>query len=181
MIVSVATFSLGQARKYLGRRYHHGHSHSLDQRRVWVGFDTCVDDQSPLRYSRDGGRESLVIRCHDWDEDGRHAPAFVGPVKCAGAPTIEHARQIVEFVLAARAAPESFDLCVHCHAGLFRSGAVAEWVRVDLGVPEHEASNRLVGVLGEREDSRTFNNALLRLIRQAHAEAVAQSERAAKP
>lgn len=171
MIGSVATFSLDQARKYLGRGYHHGHSHALDRRRAWVGFDTCDDDQSPLRYTSDCGRRGLVIRCHDWDEDGRHAPAFVGPAKCAGAPTIEHARNIVAFVLREHARRELVDLCVHCHAGLFRSGAVAEWCRVDLGIPEHEASNRLVGVLGERKDSRTFNAALLRLIRAAYAEA----------
>ena len=171
MIITVATFSLDQARKYLGRRYHHGHSHALDQRRAWVGFDTDDNDQSPLRYTPDCGERGLVIRCHDWDEDGRHAPAFVGPAQCAGAPTIEHARAIVRFVLAQHARPERIDLCVHCHAGLFRSGAVAEWVRSDLGIEEHAESNRLAGVLGERDDSRTYNNALLRLIREAHAEA----------
>jgi hypothetical protein len=159
MITSVATFSLDQARKYLGRKFHAGHTEP-GQHRLWIGFDTNNEDQSPLRYQRDGAIASLVIRAEDFDGE---------PRTCAFPPTIAHARELVRFVLASHAAPLPLDLCVHCHAGLFRSGAVAEWVRLDLGIPEHEASNRLVGVLGSRED-RTYNVTLLRFLREAHAE-----------
>lgn len=166
MIGSVATFSLSRAREYLGRRWPERHPFA-DKRRAWVGFDTCSDDQSPLARIFDG--TSLVVRCLDWDVDNvnrSHGPA---PEL---APTIGHARDIVRFVLGLHRSPDEYVLCVHCHAGLFRSGAVAEWVRVDLGVTEHECSNRLVDVVtGEGwSGDRTYNETLLRLLREAHAE-----------
>lgn len=170
MIVTVATFSLSQTREYLGRRWPEGHPFA-DRRRAWVGFQTDSTDQSPLCRVFDGA--SIVVRCRDWDVDGRHSPAEVGPAICMDAPSLELARAIVRFVLDLHRSPDEYALAVHCHAGLFRSGAVAEWVRVDLGAEEHACSNRLVDVIdGEPwAGDRTFNVALLRMLREAHAEA----------
>lgn len=172
MISSVATYSLDQARKHWAQ--------SLDVLRgfereglhlttAWVGFDTCEHDRSPLRDIAVGQR--LVVRCIDWDVDGRHSPAHVGYALPVDAPTLDHAREIVRFVLALHNAPGKYRLAVHCHAGLFRSGAVAEWVRSDLGAFEPPTSNRLVDVIGETPEQRTFNAGLLRMLREAHAEA----------
>lgn len=167
MITNVATLSLSQAHKRLSFGWD---DHPFaSQRRAWVGFETSSADLSPLHRVFDGA--SLVLRCVDWDVDGRHAPAHVGPLECLSAPSIDHARRIVAFVLDLHRASDEYALCVHCHAGLFRSGAVAEWVRSDLGVAEHESSNRLVDVIGDTAEQRTYNLALLRLIREAHAEA----------
>lgn len=171
MIASVATFSLAQATAHVFRGMPGTHLFARAQR-AWIGFETGANDRSPLSSISDG--PGLVIRCADWDADGRHSPEHVGAAICADAPTLDHARRIVEFVLRVHDAPETRVLCVHCHAGLWRSGAVAEWVRVDLGAEEHACSNRLVNVLigGRWEGERTFNAALLRLLREAHKERV---------
>ncbi len=177
MIATVATFSLDQARK---------HFHAIllarltgtkaeefvfpARRRAWIGFDSgeSQPDASPLHFCAE--EPSLVVRCADWDRDSK-TRGFVS-VSCELEPTIAHARAIVGFVLGLHRATEEYSLAVHCHAGLFRSGAVAEWVRVDLGVPEHASSNRLVDVITGEEWSgdRTYNETLLRLLREAHAE-----------
>lgn len=166
MLINTATFSLNQARQRLS--YGWGDHPFATQRRAWVGFETGDNDTSPLHDVFDG--ESLVVRCADWDVDGRHSPAQVGSAQCIAAPTIEHARSIVHFVRKQHARAEKIVLCVHCQAGLFRSGAVVEWVREDLGIPEWEHSNRNVDVIGETPDQRIFNLGLLRLIRTADAE-----------
>lgn len=165
MITTVATLSLSQAHKRLSFGW--GDHPFASMRRAWVGFDTSSADASPLYRVFDGA--SLVERCVDWDVDGRHAE-YVGVMECVSAPSLEIARRIVAFVLYLHRAPAEYALCVHCHAGLFRSGAVAEWVRTDLGVAEHESSNRLVDVIGDTAEQRTFNLALLRMLRAAHTE-----------
>lgn len=171
MISSVATYSLDQARKHwaqsadvLGDFEREG----LRLTTAWIGFDTCEHDRSPLRDVDVGQR--LVVRCVDWDVDYRHSPEHVGHALPVDAPTLDHAREIVRFVLALHDAPEKCRLAVHCHAGLFRSGAVAEWVRSDLGAFEMPTSNRLVDCIGDTAEQRTFNAAILRMLREAHAE-----------
>ena len=109
----------------------------------------------------------LVVRCVDWDKDGRDRLYGPPPV---GAPTTENARAIARFVLDMHALPTKHRLMVHCQAGLFRSGAVAGWVRSDLGVVEVPTSNRLVDTIGDTADQRIYNVTLLRLLREAHAE-----------
>ena len=168
MIVTAATFSLSQARAYLNRwPDRHPFARGL---RAWVGFDTDAGDASPLRRIYDG--PALWVRMADVDIDGSrgHREQF-GESVCDLAPRVGHARDIVSHVLALHRSPNHYALAVHCHAGLFRSGAVVEWVREDLGVPEHECSNRLAPDAGGRWDGdRTFNVTLLRLLREAHAE-----------
>lgn len=177
MIASVETLSLAQARKAwdttnaglleaLARM-------GMEMRDAWIGFDTCVGDRSPLHDARFGHR--LVVRCVDWDTDGKDAPAIHGPAMPELAPSIEHARSIVRFVLKLHAERKTYFLRVHCQHGLFRSGAVAEWVRSDLGVVEYPCSNRLENVIGETAEQRPFNIALLRMLREAHAEIVRQT------
>lgn len=165
MITAVSTLSLSAARKILGFKWPVDHPFSR-ARRAWIGFDTDKSDASPLRHVFDG--QSIVIRCQDWDIDGRDAEKHAAGVVCEGAPTMENAEQLVRFVRGLHDDPVSRSLAVHCHGGLWRSGAVAEFVRVDLGVPELEDSNRLLAIPigGDRED-RTFNAALLRMMREA--------------
>lgn len=165
MITTVATFSLSQARECLNR-WPERHPFA-PQKRAWVGFYLEGFEASPLQKIHDG--PSIVVSMRDWDRESPFR-GHVGSV--AGEPTIEIARQLVAFVSGIHRAPEPYALAVHCHAGLWRSGAVAEFVRVDLGVPEHECSNRLFDVLvgGKWDGERTFNTTLLRLLREAHAE-----------
>ena len=168
MIVTVATFSLFQAREYLGHRWPERHPFA-DRRRAWIGFDLLGYERSPLRDCLTDVSGPLVLSMADWDPEcpqrGHHGTGADGPA-------IEHARAIVRHIVALHDDPEEYALAVHCHAGLFRSGAVAEWVRVDLGAEEHACSNRLVDVIGGGvwTGERTFNVTLLRLIREAHAE-----------
>lgn len=171
MIATVATYSLDQARTYWAQSIEALRGFEREElglRVAWVGFDTCDGDRSPLRDVDVG--ERLVVRCLDWDADGRYSPAHVGYAQPELAPTLDHARAIVRFVLALHNAPGKHRLAVHCHAGLFRSGAVAEWVRSDLGAFEMPQSNRLVSVIGDTEAERPFNITLLRMLRKAHAE-----------
>lgn len=170
MISTVQTLSLAQARKWWDDLRESGvldeveiGAHTL--RSAWIGFDTCDADRSPLHDVSVG--RCIIVRCLDWDVDNvnrSHGPA---PEL---APTIDHARGIVRFVLDLHHDAASHRLAVHCHAGLFRSGAVAEWVRSDLGVVEPPTSNRLVDVIGDTEEQRIYNVTLLRLLREAHAE-----------
>jgi hypothetical protein len=174
VITSVVTLSLAQVTHQLGSLRRSGIieqalREGLEWRGAWIGFETGDGDRSPLPDFEVGPR--LVIRCADWDADGRHSPRFVGPAQCLAAPTIEHAREIVRFVLALHGDDKKHRLYVHCQAGLFRSGAVAEWVRTDLGVVEPPTSNRLVDVIGDTSEQRTYNIALLRLLHEAHAAA----------
>lgn len=170
MITSVQTLSLAQARKWWDDLRASGVLAEIERgehrlRSAWIAFNTCDADRSPLCDVVVGHR--LIARCVDWDADNvnrSHGPA---PDL---APTIEIARLIVRFVLDLHAVPAKYKLMVHCHAGLFRSGAVAEWVHSDLGVSEPPTSNRLVDVIGDTEEQRIYNVTLLRLLREAHAE-----------
>lgn len=56
-----------------------------------------------------------------WDEDR--------------APELFDAQRIVEFVKRHHRATEAATLVVHCHGGVSRSAAVAQWVGETLGVP----------------------------------------------
>lgn len=171
MITGVATFDLNQAHKALLRGFPSKHPFA-DGPRAWLGFECpgSAADVSPLH--RAGVQPSCVVVCRDWDVDGRHAPALMGPVIVDHVPSPAIAEQIVRFMLELHRAPDGYALCVHCHAGLWRSGAVAEFARVDLGAPEPEASNRLVDVLvgGPWDGDRIYNRALLRMMRAAHEE-----------
>jgi len=135
-------------------------------RRAWVGFDSTDGDQSPLRKVFDGA--SLVLRCRDWDTDGRDALEHAAGVSCEDGPTIEVATEIVRFLRRLHAAPEPYALVAHCLAGQFRSGSVAEFARTSLGARELEESQRLQ--VRTSDGSRLFNMSLLRLMRQAEAD-----------
>jgi predicted protein tyrosine phosphatase len=51
------------------------------------------------------------------------------------APELVDAQRIVEFVNRHHRATEALTLVVHCHGGVSRSAAVAQWVGETLGVP----------------------------------------------
>ena len=115
---------------------------------AWIGFETPDSGyESPLR---------LV----------EIAPTIIVPmadveVAEGNGPTLELAREIVAFVHELMDSPIKYALFVHCRAGMYRSGAVAQWLREDYGIPESRASNRL-HVLGD-----TRNRRLLELLRKA--------------
>lgn len=50
-------------------------------------------------------------------------------------PTLQDALKIVDFVYALHALPKKLSLAVHCHGGISRSTAVADWVSARLFVP----------------------------------------------
>lgn len=162
MIRYVATFSLSQARE-LTSRFPERHPFA-GMRRAWVGFDTDSGDRSPLRSVFDG--PNCVVRCADWDADSGTRQWFP-PNVSELTPSAEHARAIVKLVRWLLDDSREFALCVHCHAGLYRSGAVAHWLSRDLGVEEHDESNR-VKACGNMDP--TYNATLLRLLREAYAE-----------
>lgn len=170
MITSVQTLSLAQARKWWDDLRESGVLDEIERgelrlQSAWIGLETCCD-RSPLRDVVVGHR--LIARCVDWDIDGRDRLYGPPPVS---APTIELARLIVRFGLDLQASTERHRLVVHSHAWLDRlSSAVAEWVRSDLGVPEPPTSNRLAYAIGDIEEQRIYNDTLLRLLREAHAE-----------
>jgi len=130
---------------------------------AWIGFETPDSGyESPLR---------LV----------EIAPAMIVPmadveVAEGNGPTLLRARAIVAFVhdlmdspikyalfvhCDLMDSPIKYALFVHCRAGMYRSGAVAQWLREDYDIPESRASNRL-HVLGD-----TRNRRLLELLRKA--------------
>ena len=114
---------------------------------AWIGFETPgAGHDSPLRYLVD--EPALLVQMADVEHAEGHGP------------TIEIARQIVKFAHALMDAPASYALFVHCRAGMYRSGAVVQWLRQDYGIPESSASNRMK-ILGD-----TRNRRLLDLLRQ---------------
>ncbi len=171
MIKSVATWSLAGARQHFAQRLDSACDVG-DELHAWVGFETgSEEDRSPAGCS--AGGPSLIVRMADIDL----ASSWRGHLQRYGpdhplAPTLGKARPIVDFLAAIHAEQEDYALSVHCHAGLWRSGAVAEWVRVDLGVKELETSVRLVDVISGEPwgGERLFNAALLNLLRAAHRE-----------
>jgi hypothetical protein len=165
VITSVATVPLSIARQFLGTRLPDDHPFARSKR-AWVGFDTNGSDVSPLRRVFDGPR--LVVRCQDWDIDGRDSEEHAVGVRPEDAPSLAIASEIVSFLSEINESKTEYVLVVHCHAGLWRSGAVAEFARVDLGVRELETSHRLgAKMIGATSDERVFNVTLLRLMREA--------------
>lgn len=163
MITSVGTLPLEAAYRYL-HDWPETHPHA-GKRVAWIGFDTSDDDFSPLRECVE--EKALAVRMADFDKDSKwrgHPKTLISELE----PQPHHARAVVEFVLGLIADPREFVLLVHCHAGLYRSGAVAHWLSRDLGVEEHETSNRIV-VCGNVDP--TYNVTFLRLLREAYAEA----------
>lgn len=71
------------------------------------------------------------------------------------APELSDAKQIVDFIYKHHRQAERVRLVVHCHGGISRSAAVAEWVAVACGVPLPQ--------LGR--DGRTTDGANKRLMR----------------
>lgn len=170
MILSVATFSLEQAHNALrrgGLRKKHPYA---GLRRAWVGFESPggPGDVSPLRSAFDGA--SIVVQCIDWDVDGRHSPAIYGKTNLKQAPSMEIAKQLVDFVMDLHRAAEEYVLIAHCHKGRYRSGSIAEFCRADLDVEEAAFSKRLENTIGDTPEQRTHNIALLRLMRDARRE-----------
>lgn len=165
MIVSVATFSREHAAALVERGFPAEHSFAA-LRRAWVGFEASSADLSPLHHVYVGA--SLVERCEDWDEDDRHAELAARGWGCLCGPSPAIAARLVAFVRDIHRAEDDYALCVHCVRGRYRSGAVVEWCRNDLAIPEHPESQRL---LPDDEDGfeggRTANAALLRMIRAA--------------
>ena len=164
MIERVATFSRADAVAALANGFPADHPFA-NMRRAWVGFAVGSDGPSPLRIYYDG--PSLVLRVADVnrpaseDRDKRDDP--LSEIR----PTLKHARRIVDFVLELHSYDAAIALCVHCHAGFHRSGAVAEWVSRDLHVVESECSRR-IEVCGNMDPTK--NELILRLLREAHGE-----------
>lgn len=162
MIDHVITLSLRQADEWLlNRRLPQDYRAPLPW--AWIGFESPgAKWMSPLRHAN--LRLSLIVPMNDIDPEGR---AIDRLRRGEDEPSIEQARRIVDFVTRLHKAKRRYALIVHCHAGLYRSGAVAEWVSRHFDVPEDEASHRLV-VFGAKE--RSYNHLLLRLLEQACAE-----------
>lgn len=173
MITNVATFSAAQLRKIIDRGWPDRHPFE-HERLVCIGLDSDAADPSPLRDASGSFRHHHCVRVADWDPDGRHANEHAAGVRVDLAPTLRSAREIVERIVAWQTSVVPVALVAQCQGGLWRSGAIAEFVHADLGVPEADCSNRLVDVLvgGRWEGDRTFNVTLLRLLREAHKELV---------
>lgn len=50
-------------------------------------------------------------------------------------PTLDDARRVVDFVYRLHGLPQQLGLAVHCHGGISRSTAIADWISVRLLVP----------------------------------------------
>lgn len=115
---------------------------------AWIGFETPDSGMwSPLRSVDYKRFRSLIIPMADVEHADDKGPS----------PYI--ASVIVSFCHELMDAATHYSLFVHCRAGMYRSGAVAQWLREDYGIPESPSSNRL-HLLG---DSR--NRLLLKLLR----------------
>lgn len=161
MIVKTGTVSLAQAQEALADKM------SMPKGNAWIGFDTSDSDRSPLR---DFGGDVLVLDADDWDPEGRHAAQSALGMYSSKPLTMDHARAIVAFVLRLHGSKRAYIVPVHCYAGMYRSGAVVEWMREDLKIPEAHDSNRLARLRLLGEGSRTYNKTLLSLLRAAHRE-----------
>ena len=166
MLTRVATFTRADAVSVLANGFPWDHPFAR-MRRAWVGFAVDSDGPSPLLTYNDG--LSLVLRVADMNYPPERDESEARSLRSFDiVPTLRHARHLVNFVLELHSYSQHIALCVHCHAGLHRSGAVAEWVHRDLGVIEDECSNR-IKVCGNMDP--TANPTILRLLRTAHREA----------
>ncbi len=135
-IWSVSTFSMEEATCALRDGFSAGHPYARSPR-AWVGFEVSCDGPSPLRMLKDG--PSLIVAvhdsghdCFDYDRAMANNPPW---------PSLSGAKDIESFVSGLLESDERYALCVHCHAGIWRSGAVAQWM-VDSGIPEDAGSRR---------------------------------------
>lgn len=69
----------------------------------------------------------LCLQFDDWDPDAWSEPLY------ASGPTPPRAERIAVFVRELHARPEPVALWIHCHKGVARSGAVAQWVHETMG------------------------------------------------
>ncbi|WP_150126670.1 hypothetical protein [Burkholderia cenocepacia] len=84
----------------------------------------------------DTSEEAKLAHAGQWPDepsDEEHARFCQG--KGERVPTLSDARQIVDFIERHRASPEPLSLYVHCHGGVSRSAAVAEFASVLLWLP----------------------------------------------
>lgn len=133
------------------------------ERSAWIGFSVRGDGPSPLLGVR--SRPSLLVAMTDQGHDRfdlERTAAFDPPY-----PSLPAARAIVRFTRRLRDCDRTWDLCVHCHAGIWRSGAVAEWL-VSTGVPESAMSHRR-SVRCESEPL-PYNQTIVSLLQMADAE-----------
>ena len=180
MIFRTATFSMQDARECLLVKWPDEHPFRSVANRAWIGFSVLTDGESPLLRVNDG--PAIVVRMADKNrEASEHEMANRGASTSdhLGALGMDHARRVVSFVRELQQRSEEFVLCVHCHAGVYRSGAVVEWLREDLGVVEDACSRRLVPLIGatSTREHPAFNETFLRLLRAAAAEERATSSR----
>lgn len=160
MILSVCTFSIQQARSFLSAD--RLESHPCDRaKRAWMGFSVASDGRSPLRKAKDG--PALLVSMYDAGHDRFEAdrsrdaePPF---------PSLRGAMEIVEFVRSLEHSSDRRILCVHCHAGHWRSGAVAQWL-VERGIPEEPISKRL----STGASRPPYNKTIYELLKIADAE-----------
>ncbi len=119
MIHHVQALGRTDAEKFV--RGEHPHSREIarvfDGRVAWVGISD--DGTSPVLRSRG----PVLVEAFADVNPGKYAGVtFENPM------TEAHAARIAAFVERFSAHPETWALMVHCHAGVSRSGAVAQWV-----------------------------------------------------
>lgn len=134
---------------------------------AWVAID---DGNSPFHDGDCGHHDVLRMRFSDWDT---MSPWRNHRGSASTEPKLEHAHAIVRHLIALQWGHDRRVVMAHCHQGLFRSGAIVEWLRADMGVPEHALSRRLVDLIDDglaRTNTRPFNFTLLHLLRRAAAE-----------
>ena len=159
MIDHVLTLSLKQADEWLLNNMPPKGYRDEGLPWAWIGFESPgADWSSPLHHSR--VRSQLIVPMNDIDPDARRGSGEYGP-------SLRVARRIVDFVLQLQKSRKRYALVLHCHAGLYRSGAVAEWVTQQFDVPEDEVSHR-IAVFGAKH--RSFNRTLYRMLNEACAE-----------
>lgn len=133
----------------------HGDLLEHPHRVAWIG---CEPFDSPLHKAMTSAicARRLVLQFRDLEPP--RAPML--SEHCA---TLDHARQIVDYVRAVAAESEPWALAIHCTAGIGRSGSVSRWVqdRYHVLPPQRYAA------LHRRCQPREW---LLDLLRRAEAE-----------
>lgn len=188
MIVSVSTYSRAQAQAALSKPVLMAEDYSNPDylHEAWIGFATRADGRSPIDTAKPGCRPEMgLVTCvHDVGCDEASAAAY-DPIRAAKStvePRPEQADSIVNFVMLLHRDDKRWRLNVHCHGGQYRSGAVAEWMILDLGVPELPESCRLqVFGIGRPLEKRTYNATILRLLRESYARWPERSYAALRP
>ncbi|KWT98282.1 MULTISPECIES: hypothetical protein [unclassified Variovorax] len=122
-------------------------------KRVRPALDTLVisildRSEEQARPPLGGFRSVLVLNFEDTYEELKLAAPGAWPDEptpeeharfCQGAgelvPTLTDAKRIFDFLTLHRFSDEKLKLVVHCHGGISRSAAVAEWISVNLWLP----------------------------------------------